>query len=68
VGDDLQGKLAILTDARHLIQPKSPEWQSAKNEGASVKSKVLFTLFSLFADQVNGFELPETPLGDLNGR
>ena len=38
---------------------RTTKWDAAEHEGSSIVGKVLFSRIALFADKLNGFEVPE---------
>ena len=65
---DIEAEFPVSPAVGDLVSRRSPERNSTKDKGASVKSEILLTLFSLLAHKVNSFELLETSLSDPNSR
>jgi hypothetical protein len=61
---DVQQELATMSCVHQLGFGWSPERESAKDEGPGVEGQRLSTIFSLFANKLNGIELFEFTLRD----
>jgi hypothetical protein len=62
---DVQEELATVACVHQLGLRRSPQRESAKHEGPGVEGKRLLTILSLFANKLDGIELFESTIRDL---
>ncbi|MGA3166089.1 MAG: hypothetical protein ABSF14_08205 [Terriglobia bacterium] len=65
---DLQEEAAVASGMRRLAERRTAKWKTAEDKGSCVVGEFLPILVPLLADELNGLELLESPLGDANVR
>ena len=68
VSGDLQEEATVASVVGRLAVGWTAKWDTAKDKGSGMESEFLFILIPLFTDELDGFKVFESALGEADGR
>lgn len=65
MGGDFEKEASVMPGIDELVARRAPQGNAAKHEGSSVVAKLLSPELALLSNELDGFDLLETPFRDL---